>query len=34
MATDLQELVNISQFYGKDKRYVIAGGGTVKEFIF
>jgi len=28
MQTDLQELVNISQFYGKDKRYVIAGGGN------
>ncbi len=30
MATDLQELVNISQFYGRDKRYVIAGGGKLQ----
>ena len=28
METDLQQLVEISQFYGKDKRYVIAGGGN------
>lgn len=28
MNTDLKELVKISQFYGKDKRYVIAGGGN------
>ena len=28
MQSDIQELVNISQFYGKDKRYVIAGGGN------
>ena len=28
MNTDLQELVKISQYYGKDKRYVIAGGGN------
>ena len=28
MQEDLQELVNISRFYGQDKRYVIAGGGN------
>ncbi|MCK5461369.1 MAG: class II aldolase, partial [Bacteroidales bacterium] len=28
MPEDLQELVNISRFYGQDKRYVIAGGGN------
>jgi rhamnose utilization protein RhaD (predicted bifunctional aldolase and dehydrogenase)/NAD(P)-dependent dehydrogenase (short-subunit alcohol dehydrogenase family) len=28
MQTDLQQLVEISQFYGKDKRYVTAGGGN------
>ncbi len=28
MQKDLQELVNISHFYGQDKRYVIAGGGN------
>ena len=28
MKSDLQQLVEISQFYGKDKRYVIAGGGN------
>jgi len=28
MQSDLQQLVEISQFYGKDKRYVIAGGGN------
>lgn len=28
MQEDLQELVNISRFYGRDKRYVIAGGGN------
>jgi rhamnose utilization protein RhaD (predicted bifunctional aldolase and dehydrogenase) len=28
MTTDLQELISISQFYGQDKRSVIAGGGN------
>ena len=28
MNTDLKELVKISQYYGRDKRYVIAGGGN------
>lgn len=28
MQSDLQQLVEISQFYGKDKQYVIAGGGN------
>ena len=28
MQKDLQELIDISRFYGKDKRYVIAGGGN------
>jgi len=28
MKSDLQQLVEISQFYGKDKQYVIAGGGN------
>ncbi len=28
MQSDLQQLVEISRFYGKDKQYVIAGGGN------
>jgi rhamnose utilization protein RhaD (predicted bifunctional aldolase and dehydrogenase)/NAD(P)-dependent dehydrogenase (short-subunit alcohol dehydrogenase family) len=28
MQEDLQELIQISRFYGQDKRYVIAGGGN------
>ena len=28
MQSDLQQLVEISRYYGKDKRYVIAGGGN------
>jgi len=28
MQSDIQQLVEISQFYGKDKQYVIAGGGN------
>ncbi|MCK4746398.1 MAG: class II aldolase/adducin family protein, partial [Bacteroidales bacterium] len=28
MQKDLKELLDISRFYGKDKRFVIAGGGN------
>ena len=28
MDKDLQELIEISRYYGKDPRYVIAGGGN------
>ena len=31
MKPELKELIDISRFYGRDKNYVIAGGGRSEE---